>query len=160
MCVRGRDKSDSSCEHAESVSSDDTASLSCPDPFLSSISQGDLMILQQLHRRLRSLEVRVKNFEHLFKAKDVMIRNVQEEMVQKYRKQKEDLSTLFGAVQMTDAHLQDLETVVPPKTPAFVSMEDLDIIAQAESIQDENQPPLPRSSSQAPFYNPTLSLTH
>ncbi len=152
--VRYREKSDSSCERTESTSSDDTTSLPCPHPHNSSFSQSDLTILQQLHRRLRSLEVRVKNFECLFKAKDVMIRNVREEMVQKYQKQKEDLSTLFNIVQTTDARLQDLEIVVPPKTPAFVSMEDFDVIACVESVQDENQPPVYSTSSQDPLYNP------
>ncbi len=119
-----------------------------------------MTILQQLHRRLRSLEVRAKNFERLFKAKDIMIRNVREEMVQKYWKQKEDLSTLFNTIRTIDARLEDLETVVLPRTPAFVSMEDLDIIARAESVQDENQPPVHCFSSQNLLYNPTTSLAH
>ncbi len=76
ICIRRRDKSDSSCERAESVSSDDTTSLPHPDLYTSPFTQGDLTILQQLHCRLRSLEDHVKNFERLFKAKDIMIRNV------------------------------------------------------------------------------------
>ncbi len=70
--VRCQDESDSSCEHAGSVSSDDTVSLPRLDPYNSPLSQGDLTILQQLHRRLHSLEVHAKNFKRLFKAKDIM----------------------------------------------------------------------------------------
>ncbi len=61
---------------------------------------------------------------------------------------------LFNVVRTFDARLEDLETVVLPKTPAFVSMEDLDVIAQAEAVQDENQLPVPHS------YNLTSSLAH
>ncbi len=50
-------------------------------------------------------------------------------MVRRYQKQKDDVSMLFNAARTFDARLEDLETVVPPKTPAFVSMEDLDVIA-------------------------------
>ncbi len=80
--------------------------------------------------------------------------------MQKYQKQKEDVSTLSNVTRTFDARLEDLETVVPPKTTAFISMEDLDVIARAESVQDENQLPVPRSSSQNPLYNSTANLTH
>ncbi len=131
-----------------------------PDLLGSPLSQGDLTILQQLHCRIRSLEVRVKNYERLLKAKDVMIRNVQEEIVQRYRKQKDDVSMLFNAARTFDARLEDLEAIVPPKTPAFVSMEDLNVIAQAELVQDENQSPVPHSLSQNLLNNPTANLAH
>ncbi len=78
--VRCRHESDSSREHADSVLSDDAASLPRLDLHNSPLSQSDLTVLQQLHRRLRSLEVHAKNFECLFKAKDIMIRNVREKM--------------------------------------------------------------------------------
>ncbi len=71
-----------------------------------------------------------------------------------------DVSILFNATRTFDARLEDLEAVVPPKTPAFVSMEDLNIIARAESVQDEDQPPVPRFSSQNLLNNPTANLAH
>ncbi len=75
-CFRCRCESDSIRDRAGSISSDDAATILCPDLLGSPLSQGDLMILQQLHHHICSLEVCVKNYECLLKAKGIMIRNV------------------------------------------------------------------------------------
>ncbi len=56
-CIRCRCESDSSRERAGSISSDDAATIPHSDSPDSPLSQGDLTILQQLHRRICPLEV-------------------------------------------------------------------------------------------------------
>ncbi len=89
-------------------------------------------------------------------------------MERKIQKQKDDVSMLFNATRMFDARLEDLEAVVPPKAPAFVSMEDLNATVKRLNshscnmlpIQDENQLPVLCSSSQNSQNNLTANLAH
>ncbi len=70
-----------------------------------------MTILHQLHHRIRSLEGEQQRLERALDSKDIMIRNLWDEMKQKNKKQADEVSMLFVAAQTFDAHLEDLETL-------------------------------------------------
>ncbi len=84
------------------------------------------MVLCQLHHRIRALEGEQKRLERALDSKDIMIRNLWDEMKLKDKRRADNVSTLFVVADTFDTCLEDLETVVPPKTPELVSITDLD----------------------------------
>ncbi len=139
--VRCQCESDTCHDRASLISADDAAAILCLDLSDSPLSQGDLMIFQQFHRRIHSLEIYIKNFECLFKAKDIMIRNVRKELVLKLWKLKDEVFEFFNAVWMLDVSLGNLETAASSKTTTFAPMEDLNttVVVVVVVVSPQNQ---------------------
>ncbi len=78
------------------IMSDDAAATLHLDQSDHPLSQGNLMTLLQLH-------CRVKNFERVLKATNIMIREIQEETERELWKQKNEMSVLFNIAQTFDA---------------------------------------------------------
>ncbi len=130
--------------------------------------QNDLIILQQLHHQILSLESEQKDLKASLEAKETMLRNFRVEIDHNNKKQTDEVSMLFIAAQTFDAHLEEIEITVPPKTPEL-SIEEMNVTnATVDSlnafsydvlpIPDENLSPINCSLSEHSLNNRLLSL--
>ncbi len=78
------------------IKSNDADATPRPDLSDHPLSQGNLMTLLQLHSR-------VKNFERVPKAMNILICDIREGTERELRRQRNEISVLFNATHMSDA---------------------------------------------------------